>query len=116
MAGLQQMIDQGAMQQPQQMMTQVDPRITQAIEQIYAQQMTPPSGDMFGAGRFLSGPSIPMTFNVPVPQYESPNLTPGDFQNFMAALGSSSGGKTAIPVFNPGSGTYDTSFYSPPKA
>jgi hypothetical protein len=113
MAGtnLEAMFRQGAMgQQPQQMAA---PVVTPGVEQLYVVPQMPemPQGDMFGAGRFLSGPSIPMSFNVPVPQYESPNLTPGDFQNFMRALGSGKDANYAIPVLNPQTGTYTTTQY-----
>jgi hypothetical protein len=108
MAGLQQMANQGAMQQSQ---VQADPRITQAIEQIYAQQVMPmmPEGEMYGAGRFLSGPSIPMTFNSPVPQYESPTMTPGDFASFVSAIRGGTAEKPVIPVYDSATGTYKSS-------
>jgi hypothetical protein len=118
MAGtnLEAMFRQGAMQQqqPQQMAA---PVVTPGVEQYYVvpQMQQMPQGDMFGAGRFLSGPSIPMTFNVPVPQYESPNLTPGDFQNFMRALGSGKSANYTIPVLNPQTGTYTSTQYGAPS-
>ena len=102
-----------AQQQPQQMQA---PVVTPEMQQYFVapQQMQMP--ESYGAARFLSGQmAIPMTFNVPVPQYESPNLTPGDFQNFMRALGSGKSANYTIPVLNPDTGTYTSTQYGKPK-
>jgi hypothetical protein len=111
-------------QQPQQQVTveqlQQLAKMFPGIQQQFAQPVMPamPQGDIYGAARFLGGDlAIPMSFNVDVPAYERMNMTPGSFQNFMAAQSvKAPKGAATIPVFNPATGTYTTSTYTPPKA
>lgn len=93
-------------------------RYVPEMQQTFVQPAYMPQDMGYGAARFLSGPAmIPMSFDVPVPGYESEAFMPGDFRNFMAiASKSAPKGSSVIPVFDPNTGTYSKTVYTPPKA